>query len=454
MTAIRFLHVGNTSKHIASCFHRDIKSANIVLKQDLTAHFIDCGLAKFVVDSDLDSPSSASLKGTPGYICPEYQRGGIPFDCSCDVYSFGVVLIELWTGTQQNHKDDSNTSFDFIQQYIGGRKGPKRDVKAGVDPVFGYDSSELPQNMIQFVDLAMQCMEDHDDIPTTDVAISQLAGIFDDCCAHEDATSERHADISQPLEQLNMCERCRSFPKLPDATSCRLCWDAEEQRNVTRQLLSLLFATQTKLDEIGAGTNAANIKLDTIAPVLGNLDARITSVIPRYFLIVPASKKNTVRNPKEYLRGKISTKYYLFFVCAHTGSPIDSPIKIHVNKGWVEKVAPVLVISMRLLQCGMCGLGVYLSLEGFAFHLSKVEIREMSSEFTAMTSRDANNLPFNAKDVPELRGDAYDLIVEKAAEQSDWRKLMEPVRTTTNPAILWVTNDVANDERHGYIRAC
>ena len=53
IAAIRFLHVGNDG--IASCWHGDIKSANIVLKRDFTAQLINCGLSKVVIDSQLDT---------------------------------------------------------------------------------------------------------------------------------------------------------------------------------------------------------------------------------------------------------------------------------------------------------------------------------------------------------------------------------------------------------------
>jgi serine/threonine protein kinase len=56
--AMRFLHKGN--KEVRSCFRRDIKSANVVLKQDLTAQLIDCGLAKFEFDKTLSKGKSST----------------------------------------------------------------------------------------------------------------------------------------------------------------------------------------------------------------------------------------------------------------------------------------------------------------------------------------------------------------------------------------------------------
>jgi serine/threonine protein kinase len=95
LTVLRFMHAG--SDEIQTCFHRDIKSANVVIKRNLTAQLIDCGLAKFV-HVYVKNPSSTGTKGTIGYICPEYNESGIPCEAGCDIFSFGVVMAELWTG--------------------------------------------------------------------------------------------------------------------------------------------------------------------------------------------------------------------------------------------------------------------------------------------------------------------------------------------------------------------
>jgi serine/threonine protein kinase len=63
LTAVQFLHVGSKDAKISSCFHRDIKSANIVIKRDFTAQLIDCGIAKFVKDDNYIATSTGS-RGT------------------------------------------------------------------------------------------------------------------------------------------------------------------------------------------------------------------------------------------------------------------------------------------------------------------------------------------------------------------------------------------------------
>ncbi|CAL5042157.1 unnamed protein product [Urochloa decumbens] len=81
--------------------HCDLKPQNILLDDCMNACVSDFGLARFMhrdhkfgVDN---SSSLAGLKGSIGYIAPEYGQGG-QISTQGDVYSYGVLLLEILTG--------------------------------------------------------------------------------------------------------------------------------------------------------------------------------------------------------------------------------------------------------------------------------------------------------------------------------------------------------------------
>jgi eukaryotic-like serine/threonine-protein kinase len=81
--------------HAHGVVHRDVKPANILLREDGHVKVADFGIAKAGAGNDLTR--TGVVMGTAKYLSPE-QVSGNPADPGSDVYALGIVLYEMLCG--------------------------------------------------------------------------------------------------------------------------------------------------------------------------------------------------------------------------------------------------------------------------------------------------------------------------------------------------------------------
>ncbi|VFQ76654.1 unnamed protein product [Cuscuta campestris] len=152
-------------------FHRDIKASNILLDSKLTAKVADFGLSRLAPVPDLEGvlPNHVStlVKGTPGYLDPEYFLTH-NLTSKSDVYSLGVVFLELLTG-RHAISHGKNIVREVNNAYREGMILDAIDKRMGPYPLECVET---------FVTLALRCCrEETDSRPSMAEVVRELEGI-------------------------------------------------------------------------------------------------------------------------------------------------------------------------------------------------------------------------------------------------------------------------------------
>eukprot|EP00253_Pinus_taeda_P028761 PITA_28761 len=110
--------------------HCDLKPNNVLLGEDMTAYLIDFGIATIYFANYEESAftSTNALKGSAGYIPPEYGIGR-QVTTKGDVYSYGILLLEMLTRKKPTH--DMFVEGLNLQKWVGS--GFPNQLKEVVD---------------------------------------------------------------------------------------------------------------------------------------------------------------------------------------------------------------------------------------------------------------------------------------------------------------------------------
>nr|XP_048323062.1 putative receptor-like protein kinase At3g47110 isoform X2 [Ziziphus jujuba var. spinosa] len=134
--------------------HCDLKPSNVLLDEDMVAHVGDFGLAKFLFEA-LDTPPksqtlSVGLRGSIGYIPPEYGMGG-QVSVLGDSYSYGILLLEMFTGKRPT--DDMFKDGLSIHQFMA--MAFPNHVMDIVDPSLLFEDDDREENENEIEQIAI-----------------------------------------------------------------------------------------------------------------------------------------------------------------------------------------------------------------------------------------------------------------------------------------------------------
>lgn len=155
--------------------HCDIKPQNILLDSNYNPKVADFGLSKLLDRSQLINSNFSRIRGTRGYMAPEWVYNK-PITSKVDVYSYGIVVLEMLTGkspaeifqaVEGGAETQKKMTVTWVREKMTNGEFPKEETQMGAK----FDKGKLEL----LVRVALQCLEeDRDARPTMSQVVEIL----------------------------------------------------------------------------------------------------------------------------------------------------------------------------------------------------------------------------------------------------------------------------------------
>lgn len=163
--------------------HCDVKPENILLGSEYQPKVADFGLSKLLNRGELRNPSFSRIRGTRGYMAPEWVTNQ-SITSKVDVYSYGIVLLEMLSGKSPSAHDadgvHQETHTRGLVKWVRDKvSGNNSDMTLCMEEV--VDSSMkgeyAKEKMGILLEVALKCVEeDKDARPTMSQVVEMLQG--------------------------------------------------------------------------------------------------------------------------------------------------------------------------------------------------------------------------------------------------------------------------------------
>ncbi|KAL7616434.1 hypothetical protein Lser_V15G03263 [Lactuca serriola] len=338
---LNYLHSG-VGQH-NRVIHRDVKSSNILLDDNLVAKVSDFGLSKLGPRNQPDTQLITKVAGTQFYLDPTYHESHI-LRKESDVYSFGVVLFEILSGNLVYHKmSTGDDERQFLMTSV--RRYYKKQPHNIIDP---HISDQIDSNSFDiFQEIAYQCISlNLMERPTMDKVIERIQKALTiqiQSVLHKLSTNGPHRLSSLEIRLLAKIMDDNSHIYTHQLTTPNS--QTQEQAISASHNFSNIFE-----DEKGYKASSGSVPVIVFVLNVGSMEARENAAASLYML-------SLFDENKEYIgtEGAIPPLVLLLSIGSHKGKNVAITILLSLcldqgNQGRAVKAGGVTILMELLTE--------------------------------------------------------------------------------------------------------
>ena len=140
--------------HRNNVIHRDVKSQNVLIKDDGTIKLSDFGIA--LANGAMQLTRKDSVLGSVHYLAPELSKGK-QASMQSDIYSLGIVFYELLTGDVPFKADNPvQVALMHIKNDIPSVRSINPEIPQSVENIITKSTAKNPNNRYRNIALMLQ----------------------------------------------------------------------------------------------------------------------------------------------------------------------------------------------------------------------------------------------------------------------------------------------------------
>ncbi|GAV58915.1 Pkinase domain-containing protein/S_locus_glycop domain-containing protein/B_lectin domain-containing protein/PAN_2 domain-containing protein [Cephalotus follicularis] len=155
--------------------HCDIKPENILLDENFNAKVSDFGLAKLINQKEHRYKTLVSVRGTRGYLAPEWLSN-FPITSKSDVYSYGMVLLEIVSG-RRNFEVSAETNWKKFSTWAY-EEFENQNVEVIIDKRLAGQDVNMEQ-VVRAIQVSFWCIQEQPSMrPMMGKVMQMLEGVM------------------------------------------------------------------------------------------------------------------------------------------------------------------------------------------------------------------------------------------------------------------------------------